>query len=139
MKDPHLTVALVQQDDKPSLLISRNDNELLNTIRFDLKHLDSLGKLGAHAAIGEYVVLLLHTAHPTDFAPYQSLVPEDMGMHRPIDLVNYLIEQTKLRKTRKLIPSIEIALEMYSEELKNTSIPEQWPSFKEVFERLYPD
>ena len=87
--------------------------------------------------IGEYTLLLLYAAHPEDFVPYPALVPQDMQMHRPIDLVNYLIEQTKLRKTRRLIPAIEIALAVYQEELKSTSIPQQWPAFKEVFERLY--
>lgn len=139
VKDPRLTVALARQGDEPSLLISRNDNELLNNVNFELKYLDSLGTAGAQAMIGEYTLLLLHAAHPQDFLPYPALVPQDMQMHRPIDLVNYLIEQTKLRKTRQLIPAIEIALAVYQEELKSTSVPQQWPTFKEAFERLYSD
>jgi hypothetical protein len=139
VKDPRLTVALAKQGDEPSLLISRNDNELLNNVNFELKYLDSLGTLGAQATIGEYALLLLHAAHPEAFVPYQALVPQDMQMHRPIDLVNYLIEQTKLRKTRRLIPAIEIALAVYHDELKSTSIPRQWPAFKEAFERLFTD
>lgn len=139
MKDPRLTVALARQGDEPSLLISRHDNELLNKVNLELKHLNSLGSLGAQAMVGEYTLMLLHVAHPEEFVPYPALVPRDMQMHRPIDLVNYLIEQTKLRKTRKLIPAIDIALAVYQEELKSTSIPQQWPTFKEVFERLYPD
>ena len=139
MKDPRLTVALARQGDEPSLLISRNDNELLNNINFELKHLNSLGELGAQAMVGEYILLLLHAAHPEDFVPYPALVPQDFQIHRPIDLVTYLIEQTKLRKTRRLIPAIDIALAVYQEELKSTPIPQQWPTFKEAFERLYPD
>jgi len=139
MKDPRLTVALARQGNEPSLLISRNDNELLNNINFELKHLNSLGELGAQAMVGEYILLLLHAAHPEDFVPYPALVPQDFQIHRPIDLVTYLIEQTKLRKTRRLIPAIDIALAVYQEELKSTPIPQQWPTFKEAFERLYPD
>ena len=139
MKNPRLTVALARQGDEPSLLISRNDNELLNNINFELKHLNSLGELGAQAMVGEYILLLLHAAHPEDFVPYPALVPQDFQIHRPIDLVTYLIEQTKLRKTRRLIPAIDIALAVYQEELKSTPIPQQWPTFKEAFERLYPD
>lgn len=137
MKDPRLTVALASQGDEPSLLISRNDNELLNTVNIELKHLNSLGALGAQAMVGEYVLLLMHAAHRDDLVPYPALVPQDLQMHRPVDLVNYLIEQTKLRKTRQLIPAIEIALAVYEDELKSTSIPQHWPAFKEVFERLY--
>jgi hypothetical protein len=98
MKDPRLIVGLTRQGDEPSLLISRNDNDLLNNINLELKYLNSLGSLGAQAMVGEYTLLLLHAAHPQDFVPYPALVPQDMQMHRPIDLVNYLIEQTKLRK-----------------------------------------
>jgi hypothetical protein len=139
MKDSNLTVVLARQGDEPSLLISRNDDELLNNVNFELEHLNSLGTLGAQAIIGEYTLMLLHAARPEEFVTYPALVPQDMQMHRPIDLVNYLIEQTKLRKTRKLIPAIEIALAVYQDELKITSIPQQWPAFKDVFERLYPD
>ncbi len=139
MKDPRLTVGLARQGDVPSLLISRNDNELLNNVNLELRHLDRLGTLGAQAMVGEYTLLLLHAAHPEEFVPYPALVPPDMQMHRPVDLVHYLIEQTKLRKTRQLIPAVDIALAVYREELKSTSIPQQWPAFKEVFERLYPD
>jgi hypothetical protein len=139
MKNPRLTVALARQGDEPSLLITRNDNELLNNVNLELKHLNCSGPLGAQAMVGEYTLLLLHAAHPEDFAPYPALVPQSMHMHRPVDLVHYLIEQTTLRKTRQLIPAIDIALAVYREELKNTSIPQQWPAFKEVFERLYPD
>lgn len=139
MKKPRLTVALARQGDEPSLLISRNDNELLNTINLALKHLDSLGKLGAQAMVGEFVLLMLHAAHPADFEPYPTLVPEDTAIHDAHDLVNYLIRQTTLLKTRRLIPAIEIALTVYREDLKSTSIPEQWPTFKEAFERIYPD
>jgi hypothetical protein len=139
MKNPRLTVALARQGDEPSLPIGRNDNELLNNINLELKHLNSLGELGAQAMVGEYILLLLHAAHPEDFVPYPALVPQDFQMHRPINLVNYLIEQTKLRKTRRLIPAVEIALAVYQEELKSTPIPQQWPTFKEAFERLHPD
>ncbi|QJE01035.1 hypothetical protein HH212_14170 [Massilia forsythiae] len=139
MKDPRLTVALARQGDEPSLLISRNDNELLNNVSLELRHLNNLGSLGAQVMVGEYILLLLHAVHSEDFVAYPALMPQDMQMHRPIDLVSYLIEQTKLRKTRQLIPAIEIALAVYNEELKSTSIPKQWPAFKEVFERLYSD
>jgi hypothetical protein len=139
MKDPRLTVGLTRQGDAPSLLISRNDNALLNNVSLELRHLDRLGTLGAQAMVGEYTLLLLHAAHPEDFVPYPALVPQDTQMHSPIGLVNYLIEQTKVRKTRRLIPAIDIALAVYQEELKSTSIARQWPAFKEVFERLYPD
>jgi hypothetical protein len=139
VKDIRLTIAIATQGDAPSLLLTRNDNDVLNTINLELANLESLGKLGARAMVGEYALMMLQQAHPEDFKPYPALEPEHTEMHSPVDFVNYMIEQTKLRKTRRLIPAIDAALEMYKNDLKHTAIPQQWPTFKAAFERLYTD
>lgn len=139
MKHPLLTVALAKKGEEPSLLITRNDNELLNQINLELKFLNSLGKLGAQAMIGEYVLMMLHQAHPNDFTPFEALVPEDTQMHHPRDTVEYLIRSTQLQKTNKFIPIIDSLMVAFAEELSGTDLPLHWPTFKEAFQRLYPN
>lgn len=140
MKDPRLTVGLATQGDKPSLLMTRNDNELLNQINPELSDLDELGYLGARAKIGELVLMMLRIAHPDVLAPYKSLMPKDETPTTPLELVSYLQNQTQIRRSPRLIQATDLVVEEYKDDpngLKGMPILKQWPTFKAAFERLF--
>lgn len=140
MKDPRLTAGLSTQGDRASLLITRNDNDLLNQINLELNDLNELGYLGARAKIGELVLMMLHIAHPEDLAPYKSLMPRDESPTTALELVSHLKNQTQIRRSPRLIQATDLVVEEYKDDpngLKGTPILAQWPTFKEAFERLF--
>ena len=52
MKEPKLTLALAERDERPVLVISRNDNEMLNQTTWELAKLAEEGYMGACDHVG---------------------------------------------------------------------------------------
>lgn len=138
MREPKLTIAFAERGDDPVVLISRNDNGLFNRADAKLVRLAEMGRLGAREWLGNMSLLMLQRAHPDVLASYPALESESR-LAEPYDAVHYLLRMSMSDRTRRYVDAIEALIARHSEELSQTSFPEQWPYYRERILRDYPD
>jgi hypothetical protein len=139
MKEPKLTLGLAKRGQEPVVLISRNDNLMLNRTDWGLAHLAEAGYMGACDYIGATVLRMLAIAHEDEFAPYPALSPPNGPVASAYDLVSSLYRQSLDDRTCRYVAAIDALIELHKDELENTSISEQWPRFRDHLLRTYPE
>ncbi|TFW25469.1 hypothetical protein E4L96_05160 [Massilia arenosa] len=139
MKEPKLTLGLTERDGEPVVLISRADGLILNWIDNGLAQLAGYGYRGACDYIGEAVLRMLAIAHPQTFAGFPALTPALEPALSPGELISSLHRQSLEDRTSRYVGAIDALVERHKEALAHTSVPEQWPTFREHLLRTYPD
>lgn len=137
MKEPKVTSALAERGDQPVLLLSRNDSSPFNHIDWELRNLAALGQLGAHALIGEFVLRMLHAAHPDAFTPYPALQPEER-LTRPDDGFLFLLHQSFRDRTRAYLPAMDALMEHHGDAISILHL-ENWQDMRARIVTNYPD
>jgi hypothetical protein len=97
------------------------------------------GYMGACNHIGFSVLRMLTIAHPEVFAPFPSLSAPEGPTYPASDLISHLHRLSLDDKTRRYVGAIDTLFERNQEELANTSVPEQWPTFRDHIMRTYTD
>jgi hypothetical protein len=138
MLDPKLTLGFAERGGQPVLLISRNDSQLLNRSDWGLAQLAEAGYMGACDYIGDTVLRMLAVAHPDALAPYPALSPSNGPAVRPSDMISLLHHQSLVDRTCRYVPAIDALVELHKDDLANTSVLEQWPTFRAHIMRTYP-
>lgn len=137
MKDPELTVGLAERGEKPVLLISRNDSQMFNRIDHGLEQLAESGYMGACYDVGESVLRMLSVAHPATLSAYPALTPPIGPVISACDLISLLHHQSLEDRTCRYVDAIDALIERHKNELANTSISEQWPTFRAHLMRTF--
>lgn len=139
MKDPKLTLGLAERNGEPVILISRNDSQMLNWTDHSLARLSNAGYMGACYDTGVSVLRMLEIAHPQTFAQYPALSAPAGPVVTAYDLISHLHHQSRLDRTRRYVDAIDALMDHHKDELANTSLPEQWPTFRDHILRTYTD
>ena len=139
MKEPKLTVGLIERDERPVLVISRNDNEMLNQRTWELAKLAEEGYMGACDHVGLTVLRMLEIGHPQTFAPFPALSRPPGPIITTFDLISHLHHQSLVDRTRRYVATIDALMEHHKDEVADTSLPEQWPTFRAHLLRTYSD
>lgn len=137
MKEPKLTLGLAQRGEQAVLLISRNDSQMLNQVDHTLARLAEAGYMGACNDIGVFVLRMLSIAHPDAFAPYPALTPALGPVITPADLISTLYQQSLNDRSSRYVSAIDALFERHKDELANSSLREQWPTFRDHLLRTY--
>ena len=139
MKEPRLTVGLIERGEQPVLLMSRNDNEIFNQRTWGLADLAEAGYMGACHYIGFTVLRMLESAHPQAFAPFPTLTPPPGPVIAVSDLISQLYRQSLDDRSSRYVATIDALIERHKDEVADTSLPKQWPIFRAHLLRTYSD
>lgn len=134
MKDPILTAAF--DDDATTLQLRRHDDDVLNEVNWSLAKLDDLGYDGACLMIGNAMLRLLERAHPEVYGRHPRIVPPPPAPTNATSLISELIERSRRSHTRRYVGAIDALLALHTDELSHTSLPAQWPHFREELMRF---
>ena len=134
MRDPILTAAF--DDDATHLQLRRHDDKVLNEVKWPLAKLDGLGYDGACLMIGNAALRMLERAHPEVYRAHPHITPPAPAITNTTVLIFELIERSHRSRTRRYVGAIDALLALHAEELLHTSLPTQWPYFREELMRF---
>lgn len=123
-----ITIRLFDKNGEPTLVITRNDNNMLNLIQWPLKDLDPAGYLSMCQLVGDRVMRMLAVVQRDELAKFPRLVPPTLLTETYFGVVNALISRSYKEKTLEYIPAIDRLVEQKVDELYE---PESWPAHRE--------
>ncbi|MDB5935782.1 MAG: hypothetical protein JWQ01_3126 [Massilia sp.] len=144
IEEPRISVALTSNNGRVSILIRRSDaddakpDEPLRWVCWQLGAIEHEGYLAACQRIGNAVMRLLATPHADLLAQHPLLVPSDVmsDLDRLTDLINDLIQRSIRERTSSYVAAPDAIFARDATLLAQTSLPEQWPTFREAISRF---
>lgn len=139
IKEPRIYVALTSNDGRTDLLVRRDDDSHDQTLRWVRINLNDAEREGQHALcqrLGSIMLYMLTQAHPQDTAQFPWLLPPELtNLERLSDLINNLIGRSAHEQTSAYVPALDAIFTRHATELTQTSLPEQWSTFRKAFLR----
>lgn len=143
INEPRISVALTTNNGRTSILIRRSDadnsgpDEPMRSVNWQLGTIEHAGYMAACERIGNAVLRLLHQPHAVLFAQHPMLSPPDelSKLDRLTDLINSLISRSAAERTSAYVPALDAIFTRHADELAQTDLPGQWPTFRDVFLR----
>lgn len=146
IEEPRISVALTTNDGRASILIRRSDaddakpDEPLRWVNLRLADIEKEGHLAACQRIGTVVLGLLSAPHAALLAKYPLLLPPTLPPE--LDGLQHIVISLIHRSTREMssayVPALDAIFAQNHAELAHTSLPEQWPTFREAINRFNP-
>jgi hypothetical protein len=143
IEEPKINVALTTNNGRTSILVRRTDadeakpDDPMRWTCWQLATIERAGYMAACERIGNAVMRMLHQSHANLFAPHPMLVPPDelRALDQLTDLIHTLISRSADEKTSAYVPALDAIFARHGDELAQTELPEQWPTFRSVFLR----
>jgi hypothetical protein len=144
LAEPHITIALAEQDIGNTLVIVRSDcanlDAGLTSIRIDLDEAQHDGHHGLAQRIGSMALSMLQQAHLTVFANYPLLTPFDQSdFERARIVITELLTRSNMEHTSAYVSALDTLFERNASVLANTNLPAIWPTLRETLLRHPPN
>ncbi len=146
IEEPRVNVSLTTNSGRIGILIRRSDaddsrpNDSIRWISRQLSGIERAGYMAACELIGNAVLRLLYPPHAALFAQHPLLIPTDdlSELQRLSSLIHDLIGRSAAERTSAYVPALDALFARHADELAQTELPEQWPTFREAFMRHEP-